>query len=109
MTFSDLGLSKELLTATERANYSSPYPIQVQAIPALIKGNDLLGIAPTGSGKTAAYILHILQFLQKNTSTRHRDITVLVLVPNRELTAKVAELADIFMRFLTTNLKHKAV
>jgi ATP-dependent RNA helicase RhlE len=109
MKFSELGLSKELLTATERANYSSPYPIQVQAIPALIKGKDLLGIAPTGSGKTAAYILPILQFLQKNPGTKHRAVPVLVLVPTRELAAQVAEVADNFSRFLSRKVKTLAV
>ncbi|MDG1276614.1 MAG: DEAD/DEAH box helicase [Algoriphagus sp.] len=109
MKFSELGLSKELLTATERANYSSPYPIQVQAIPALIKGKDLLGIAPTGSGKTAAYILPILQFLQKNPGTKHRAVPVLVLVPTRELAAQVAEVSDNFSRFLSRKVKTLAV
>jgi len=109
MKFSDLGLSKELLTATERANYSSPYPIQIQAIPALIKGKDLLGIAPTGSGKTAAYILPILQFLQKNPGTKHRAVPVLVLVPTRELAAQVAEVSDNFSRFLSRKVKTLAV
>lgn len=109
MKFSDLDLSKELLTATERANYSSPYPIQIQAIPALIKGKDLLGIAPTGSGKTAAYILPILQFLQKNPGTKHRAVPVLVLVPTRELAAQVAEVADNFSRFLSRKVKTLAV
>jgi ATP-dependent RNA helicase RhlE len=109
MKFSELGLSKELLTATERANYSSPYPIQIQAIPALIKGKDLLGIAPTGSGKTAAYILPILQFLQKNPGTKHRAIPVLVLVPTRELAAQVAEVSDNFSRFLSRKVKTLAV
>ncbi|WP_075351952.1 DEAD/DEAH box helicase [Algoriphagus marinus] len=109
MKFSELGLSKELLTATERANYSNPYPIQIQAIPALIKGRDLLGIAPTGSGKTAAYILPILQFLQKNPGTKHRAVPVLVLVPTRELAAQVAEVADNFSRFLSRKVKTLAV
>jgi ATP-dependent RNA helicase RhlE len=109
MKFSELGLSKELLTATERANYSSPYPIQVQAIPALIKGDDLLGIAPTGSGKTAAYILPILQFLQKKPVSKHRSVPVLVLVPTRELAAQVAEVADNFSRFLGRKVKTLAV
>ncbi len=109
MKFSDLGLSTDIITATERANYASPYPIQVQAIPALIKGKDLLGIAPTGSGKTAAYILPILQFLQKKAISKARVIPVLILVPTRELAAQVAEVADNFSRFLNRKVKTLAV
>jgi ATP-dependent RNA helicase RhlE len=109
MKFSELGLSKEIVISTERASYSSPYPIQVQAIPALIKGKDLLGIAPTGSGKTAAYILPILQFLQKKPTSKNRSIPVLVLVPTRELAAQVAEVADNFSRFLSRKVKTIAV
>jgi ATP-dependent RNA helicase RhlE len=109
MKFSELGLSKEIVISTERASYSSPYPIQVQAIPALIKGKDLLGIAPTGSGKTAAYILPILQFLQKKPASKNRSIPVLVLVPTRELAAQVAEVADNFSRFLSRKVKTIAV
>jgi ATP-dependent RNA helicase RhlE len=109
MKFSELGLSKEIVISTERASYSSPYPIQVQAIPALIKGKDLLGIAPTGSGKTAAYILPILQFLQKKPTSKNRSIPVLVLVPTRELAAQVAEVADNFSRFLSRKVKTVAV
>lgn len=109
MKFSDLGLTKEVVLATERANYANPYPIQIQAIPALIKGKDLLGIAPTGSGKTAAYILPILQYLQKKTLSKSRGIPILVLVPTRELAAQVAEVSENFARFLSRKVKTLAV
>ena len=109
MKFSDLSLTKEVVLATERANYAKPYPIQVQAIPALIKGKDLLGIAPTGSGKTAAYILPILQYLQKKSASKSRGIPILILVPTRELAAQVAEVSENFARFLSRKVKTLAV
>ena len=64
MSFSTLGLSSELLSALEAQKYPTPYPIQQIAIPDILQGHDILGIAPTGSGKTAAYVLPILNQLQ---------------------------------------------
>jgi ATP-dependent RNA helicase RhlE len=61
MSFVSLGLSRDLLHALEKQFYTNPYPIQAQAIPEILKGNDLLGIAQTGSGKTASFVLPILQ------------------------------------------------
>ena len=78
MTFSELGLNDQLLTAIEKANYKDPYPIQIEAIPAFLKHQDILGIAPTGSGKTASYILPILQLLQSKKENRSRNVPVLV-------------------------------
>ena len=91
MHFSDLGLATALLTAIQRANYQSPYPIQLAAIPAILQKKDLLALAPTGSGKTAAYILPILQHLCQQYAPRDRQVSVLVLVPTRELAIQVAE------------------
>jgi ATP-dependent RNA helicase RhlE len=109
MNFSELGLSKELLTAIQRANYESPYPIQTQAIPILLKEKDLLGIAPTGSGKTAAYMLPILQRLLSRPTSPDRYIPVLVLVPTRELAVQIAEVTENFSRFLPRKIKSMAV
>lgn len=109
MNFSDLGLTKELLNAIERAKYESPYPIQAEAIPALLQQKDLLGLAPTGSGKTAAYILPILQRLLPKETPKDRFIPVLVLVPTRELAVQVAEVAENFSRFLPRKIKAMAV
>ena len=109
MNFSDLGLTKELLNAIERAKYESPYPIQAEAIPALLQQKDLLGLAPTGSGKTAAYILPILQRLLPKERPKDRFIPVLVLVPTRELAVQVAEVAENFSRFLPRKIKAMAV
>ncbi|WP_040302937.1 DEAD/DEAH box helicase [Algoriphagus machipongonensis] len=109
MNFSDLGLNKQLLTAIEKAKYTKPYPIQIEAIPAFLNRKDILGIAPTGSGKTASYILPILQLLQGKKEHRSRNIPVLVLVPTRELAAQVAQVADNFSRFLERRIKTLAV
>ena len=94
MNFSDIGLSKDLLSSIERAKYESPYPIQIEAIPAILQKKDILGLAPTGSGKTAAYILPILQHLLQQEAPRDRQVPVLVLVPTRELAVQVAEVTE---------------
>lgn len=109
MNFEDLGLGPALLSAIERAKYESPYPIQVEAIPAILQGKDLLGLAPTGSGKTAAYILPILQQLLQKEAPRDRSVPVLVLVPTRELAVQVAEVAENFGRFLPRRIKSLAI
>ncbi|REG83126.1 DEAD/DEAH box helicase [Algoriphagus antarcticus] len=109
MNFSDLGLSKQILEAIKKANYDSPYPIQIEAIPAILQKKDVLGIAPTGSGKTASYILPILQRLQEKAPNKGRMIPVLVLVPTRELASQVAEVTENFARFLNRPVKALAV
>lgn len=109
MTFTELGLNKQLISAIEKAKYQKPYPIQIEAIPAFLKRQDLLGIAPTGSGKTASYILPILQILQEKKQHRGRNIPVLILVPTRELASQVAQVADNFSRFLDRRVKTVAV
>ena len=109
MHFSDLGLSPALLTAIQRANYDTPYPIQVEAIPAVLQQKDILGLAPTGSGKTAAYILPILPQLLQQEAPRDRQAPVLVLVPTRELAIQVAEVTENFSRFLPRRIKSLAI
>jgi ATP-dependent RNA helicase RhlE len=109
MHFSDLGLSPALLTAIQRANYDTPYPIQIEAIPAILQKKDILGLAPTGSGKTAAYILPILQQLLQQEAPRDRQVPVLVLVPTRELAIQVAEVTENFSRFLPRRIKSLAI
>ena len=109
MHFSDLGLSPALLTAIQRANYDTPYPIQVEAIPAVLQQKDILGLAPTGSGKTSAYILPILQQLLQQEAPRDRQVPILVLVPTRELAIQVAEVTENFSRFLPRRIKSLAI
>ena len=95
-TFASLGLSAALAQACAQAGFTTPSPIQVEAIPPLLRGQDLLGLAPTGSGKTAAYALPLLQRLLAGGGPEgFRRVRVLVLVPTRELAAQVG---DVFLR-----------
>ncbi|MBI5279719.1 MAG: DEAD/DEAH box helicase [Burkholderiales bacterium] len=93
-TFTSLGLSPALAQACTSAGFAAPSPIQAQAIPALLLGRDLLGLAPTGSGKTAAFALPLLQRLAAGPQRFPRRVRVLVLVPTRELAAQVG---DVFL------------
>ena len=89
--FSDLGLSKTLLAALASKGYSKPTPIQAQAIPPLLAGKDLCGIAQTGTGKTAAFALPSLQILSDNPiAVVPKTCRMLVLSPTRELAAQIA-------------------
>jgi len=99
MPFSTFGLSPSLVIQLINHNYEHPYPIQKEAIPAILEGKDVLGIAKTGSGKTASYVLPILTNLQGQTTTKNRHVNVLVLVPTRELAGQVK---DVFQQFGST-------
>jgi ATP-dependent RNA helicase RhlE len=90
--FTDLGLAKPILKALAAEGYTAPTPIQAQAIPYVLAGGDLLGIAQTGTGKTAAFALPILQRLADNRKPApRRGCRVLVLSPTRELASQIAE------------------
>jgi ATP-dependent RNA helicase RhlE len=90
--FSDLGLAEVLLRALEREGYVAPTPIQAQAIPQLLQGRDLLGIAQTGTGKTAAFALPMIhRMLAEPRRPVPRQTRALVLAPTRELAAQIAE------------------
>ena len=89
-TFASLGLSEPLLCALASENYTTPTPIQIRAIPALLAGRDLLGIAQTGTGKTAAFGLPLLQRLAENKARAdHRGTRALILAPTRELAVQI--------------------
>ena len=90
MSFDDLGLEPKILSAIADAGYSTPTPIQTEAIPEALKGRDVLGIAQTGTGKTASFTLPMIQRLAKGRA-RARMPRSLVLAPTRELAAQVAE------------------
>jgi len=90
--FQDLGLDTRLCRALDRAGYESPMPIQREAIPHILDGRDVLGCAQTGTGKTAAFALPILEHLLDGGDDRgRRDIQALVLAPTRELAAQILE------------------
>jgi ATP-dependent RNA helicase RhlE len=89
--FESLGLSKQLLQSVKKEGYTAPTPVQEQAIPLLLKGHDVLGVAQTGTGKTAAFALPVLQILARNEIKGRRKIRTLVLTPTRELAAQINE------------------
>jgi ATP-dependent RNA helicase RhlE len=93
MSFSDLGLLPELMRAVADKGYDTPSPIQVQAIPAVLAGRDVLAGAQTGTGKTAGFVLPILQRLMADAGPGNRAPRALVLTPTRELAAQVAQSA----------------
>ena len=90
MSFSALGLQPDLLRAVARQGYTEPTPVQREAIPLVLEGRDLLAGAQTGTGKTAAFVLPIIQRLAARP-TNHRGIRVLILAPTRELAIQVEE------------------
>lgn len=109
MPFSSLGLSKPLLSTLISQKHIKPTPIQKQAIPAILNNKDVLGIAKTGSGKTASYVLPILTQLQTKRSSKNRHITALVMVPTRELAVQVNEVFRVFLNKLPQRVKTQAV
>lgn len=101
MPFAALGLSPALAHAAQALGFTAPTPIQTEAIPAILDGKDLLGIAQTGSGKTAAFGLPLLQQVQMGaTGQSPRTVRALVLVPTRELAAQVGEVLRDLARHL---------
>jgi len=101
MLFSELGLSAELLRATEKQGYQEATPIQQQAIPLIFEGHDLMAGAQTGTGKTAGFTLPLLQRLQMiQPQGNQRRVRALILVPTRELAAQVAESVENYGRYL---------
>jgi ATP-dependent RNA helicase RhlE len=96
MSFASLGLSDALVRAVTEVGYTTPTPIQLQAIPAVLAGRDVLANAQTGTGKTAGFVLPILHRLAAQPATGRRIIRVLVLTPTRELAAQVEESVRVY-------------
>jgi ATP-dependent RNA helicase RhlE len=109
MSFSSLGLSPALLEVLANQNFTEPYPVQKEVIPAILKGRDVLGIAPTGSGKTAGYVLPLLMNLAGETITRNRHADILVLVPTRELAEQVSDVFKLFSASVSGKIKTLAI
>src|SRR5438094_5630527 len=99
MPFRGLGLDPRILQAVQEAGYTEPTPIQTAAIPQVLAGHDLIGIAQTGTGKTAAFTLPILTRLAAQPSPR-RGIRVLVIAPTRELVVQIEENVRAYARHL---------
>lgn len=107
MTFDQLNLLPLILKAVHEEGYEKPTPIQAQAIPELLKGKDLLGCAQTGTGKTAAFALPILQLLYERRSISGNQIRALILAPTRELAIQIGENFSAYGANL--NLRHTVV
>ena len=108
MKFQDLHLSEPLLRAVEEKGYTTPTPIQIQAIPPVLEGRDLQGCAQTGTGKTAAFTLPILQLLAAEPVPKgRRPIRALVLTPTRELAIQIDECCRDYARY--TTLRHTVI
>ncbi|NHF59461.1 DEAD/DEAH box helicase [Flavobacteriaceae bacterium TP-CH-4] len=109
MTFKELGIAEPILRAVEAEGYTNPTPIQQQAIPILLKGKDLLGVAQTGTGKTAAFGIPILQhlFYAKNGYHGKRRIKALIVTPTRELAIQIGESLTVYGKH--TGLKNTVI
>lgn len=108
MLFEQLDLTAPLLKALQKEGYTNPTPIQAQAIPPALKGRDILGLAQTGTGKTAAFALPILQLLsQQPPSKGYRHTRALILTPTRELAVQISESFQTYGRY--TNIKQEVI
>ncbi|MEI3791053.1 MULTISPECIES: DEAD/DEAH box helicase [unclassified Chryseobacterium] len=103
MSFESLGLSHNIIRSVNKLGYLKPFPIQEKAVPVILQGKDLMGIAQTGSGKTACFVMPILEKLQNSEVKKDRNVQVLILVPTRELAIQIDEV----FRAFTENLKRE--
>jgi ATP-dependent RNA helicase RhlE len=104
MTFQDLNLTPEILKALTEEGYTQPTPIQAKAIPIVLEGRDLLGCAQTGTGKTAAFSIPIIQLLDKNENKqRNRSIRCLIVTPTRELAIQIGESIQAYGKYHRLN------
>ncbi|KUJ83623.1 ATP-dependent RNA helicase [Microbulbifer flavimaris] len=107
MLFEDLGLAPELSRAVAEQGYEKPTPIQGQAIPAVMRGGDIMAAAQTGTGKTAGFTLPLLHRLSQGTAARNNQVRALVLTPTRELAAQVFDNVQLYSKYLP--LRHSVV
>lgn len=106
MNFNELNLISPIIKAVNHAGYTSPTEIQSQAIPHILKGNDVIGCAQTGTGKTASFAIPILQLLQEKP-VPNQNIRALILTPTRELAIQIDENFKMYSKFL--KMKHLAI
>jgi ATP-dependent RNA helicase RhlE len=108
MTFKELNITEPILKALIDKKYETPTPIQEQAIPVALSGRDLLGIAQTGTGKTAAFAIPIIQHLdQSHARDKKKEIKALILTPTRELAIQIDECFTDYARY--TDLRHTVI
>lgn len=106
MTFKDLNITEPILKAIEEKGYTEPTPIQVKAIPAALAGKDILGCAQTGTGKTAAFAIPIIQHLQADKG-QCKGIKALILTPTRELALQISECVEDYAKY--THVRHGVI
>lgn len=109
MSFESLGLSHNIIKSVQKIGFLKPFPIQEQAVPVILSGKDVMGIAQTGSGKTASFVMPILEKLQNQEFKKDRNVQVLVLVPTRELAIQIEEVFLAFTPHLKREVKTMAV
>ncbi|PWN71436.1 RNA helicase [Chryseobacterium phosphatilyticum] len=109
MSFESLGLSSNIIRSVKKLGYLKPFPIQEQAIPVILQGKDLMGIAQTGSGKTACFVMPILEKLQNLEVKKDRNVQVLIVVPTRELAIQIDEVCKAFTGNLKREIRTMAV
>ena len=98
-TFANLGLAPKLLNAVEAAGYTAPTPIQLKAIPPVLEGHDVMGLAQTGTGKTAAFGLPLIhQLLHKHDKRQPKTARALILAPTRELVGQIADNLRLYIK-----------
>ncbi len=108
LSFAELGVAEPICRALSAEGYETPTPIQMRAIPALLEGHDLLGLAQTGTGKTAAFALPMLQKLSKDQGKRSpRGVRALILAPTRELAIQIDESLRVYGRHL--HIRHTVI
>ena len=105
LPFSELGITKNLLRCVELAGYDKPTEIQEKSIPVILKGQDLIAQAKTGSGKTISFVLPILQLFEDSRDSKRRILKVLILTPTRELAMQVQGVLKVFGRNLPDPLR----
>lgn len=109
MQFDSLGLSQAILTTLSKQNYTEPSPIQAKAIPEILRGKDVIGIAQTGSGKTASFVLPLLMKVLGSQEYKNRHIKALIMTPTRELAVQVHQVIQLFSSNLPRRIKSMAV
>ncbi len=109
MSFESLGLSHNIIKSVKKLGFLKPFPIQEQAVPVILSGKDLMGIAQTGSGKTAAFVMPILEKLQNEDVKKDRNVEVLVVVPTRELAIQIEDVFKAFTESLKREIKTMSV
>lgn len=107
MSFKNLNLNQKILRSIEEEGYTQPTPIQSKAIPEILAGKDLLACAQTGTGKTAAFALPIINFLSERPADKNRKIKALIVTPTRELAIQIDESFKVYGRY--TQVSHTVI